>query len=165
MHPPETAVLSMRTEAPGIGSVTWVRSGRLYWLPELGTEAAITGEEYARREARLVERIRNTFGSSPYGPVTRESNRASELLAAFGGALVTRDEGPSVACRCTHLRELGGRTAEDYADHHLAYVGLRAEEPDELALYSCLETGSSWRLTYPGPRPHGAHEARLVRAD
>ena len=164
MDATQTEVLSMRTEMPGIGAVRWVRSGRLYWLPEIGKEP-VPGDELARREARLVERIRWTLGSSPYQPVTREPAQAARLLTDISGAAVTREEGPLSPCQCVDRRELNGRAGEDYADYHLVYAGLAADEPHDSARFRCPSSGARWRLTYPGPTPHGGPRAVLTRVD
>jgi hypothetical protein len=111
----------------------------------------------------LVERIRQTLGSSPYEPVTMDPDEAADLLATVMGTPVTREEGPLSACSCPDLRELKGRKADDYADNHLAYVGLGPWDLDNQALFRCPVTGIEWVMTYPGPTPHGYHEPLLVR--
>jgi hypothetical protein len=152
-------VSTIRAEADEFGEARWVRAGRLYWVPGIGP-TPIQGDEYARREARLAERLRDAFGSSPYGPVTRDPGQAAEYLAAAMGTVVTQEIGSRPECSCADRRVLEGQAAEDYADFHLVFVALH---PDgEASRFSCPSSNGDWLLTYPGPTPHGASKALLA---
>jgi hypothetical protein len=143
----QSGVLTLAADSTDLGEATWVRSGEVRWFPRLGTEP-VAGDEFARRDARLANRLRDAFGSTPYGPVTRDAETARRALALATGADVRETRGELPRCTCQGGVTRGGDDAERYADFHLAYTGHDLESSTRM--YTCRQTGRGWRLAYRG---------------
>ena len=102
----------------------------------------------AGRDARLAERLRHAFGTSPYGPVTRDAVTAKKALEVATGTEVREGRGGLPACTCTLGVARSGSDAEQYADLHLAYAALDQEH--DRRIYTCAQTGRHWQLVYRG---------------
>jgi hypothetical protein len=150
----EEEVLALTSNSPELGEATWVRSGEVRWLPRIGTEP-VAGDEFARREARLAERLRHAFGTSPYRPVTRDVEAARQALGTAMEAQVQESLGEPPSCTCRTGVPLVGDDAEHYADFHLAFTrhddySASSGYDSSIRTYTCPLTRRSWRLGYRG---------------